>query len=76
MKIAISGKGGVGKTLLSSLLSKIFSESINCGVVSISPLFSHLLNAERNDLKKVSSNPVKRGLFRSRWKGCIGFLKL
>lgn len=27
MKIAISGKGGVGKTLLSSLLSKLFSES-------------------------------------------------
>ncbi len=27
MKIAISGKGGVGKTLLASLLSKIFSES-------------------------------------------------
>jgi len=27
MKIAISGKGGVGKTLLSSLLSKTFSES-------------------------------------------------
>ena len=27
MKIAISGKGGVGKTLLSSLLSKIFAES-------------------------------------------------
>jgi len=27
MKIAISGKGGVGKTLLSALLSKIFTES-------------------------------------------------
>ena len=27
MKIAISGKGGVGKTLLSALLSKIFAES-------------------------------------------------
>jgi CO dehydrogenase maturation factor len=27
MKIAISGKGGVGKTLLASLLAKIFSES-------------------------------------------------
>ncbi|MFC1988300.1 AAA family ATPase [Chloroflexota bacterium] len=27
MKIAISGKGGVGKTLLASLLSKLFSES-------------------------------------------------
>ncbi|MDO8687060.1 MAG: AAA family ATPase [Dehalococcoidales bacterium] len=27
MKIAISGKGGVGKTLLSSLLAKIFAES-------------------------------------------------
>jgi len=27
MKIAISGKGGVGKTLLASLLSKIFTES-------------------------------------------------
>jgi len=27
MKIAISGKGGVGKTLLASLLSKIFAES-------------------------------------------------
>ena len=27
MKIAISGKGGVGKTLLASLLSKIYSES-------------------------------------------------
>jgi len=27
MKIAISGKGGVGKTLLASLLSKIFSEA-------------------------------------------------
>jgi len=27
MKIAISGKGGVGKTLLSSMLSKIFAES-------------------------------------------------
>ena len=27
MKIAISGKGGVGKTLMASLLSKIFSES-------------------------------------------------
>ncbi len=27
MKIAISGKGGVGKTLLAALLSKIFSES-------------------------------------------------
>ena len=27
MKIAISGKGGVGKTLLSSLLSKLFSKS-------------------------------------------------
>ena len=27
MKIAISGKGGVGKTLLSSLLSKIFADS-------------------------------------------------
>ena len=27
MKIAISGKGGVGKTLLASLLSKMFSES-------------------------------------------------
>lgn len=27
MKIAVSGKGGVGKTLLSSLLSKIFAES-------------------------------------------------
>ncbi|UCC16269.1 MAG: AAA family ATPase, partial [Dehalococcoidales bacterium] len=27
MKIAISGKGGVGKTLLSSLLSKFFSQS-------------------------------------------------
>ena len=27
MKIAISGKGGVGKTLLSSLLSKLFAES-------------------------------------------------
>ncbi len=27
MKIAISGKGGVGKTLLASMLSKIFAES-------------------------------------------------
>ncbi|MCJ7744485.1 MAG: AAA family ATPase, partial [Dehalococcoidales bacterium] len=27
MKIAISGKGGVGKTLLAALLSKIFAES-------------------------------------------------
>ena len=27
MKIAISGKGGVGKTLLSALLSKVFAES-------------------------------------------------
>lgn len=27
MKIAISGKGGVGKTLLASLLSKVFAES-------------------------------------------------
>ena len=27
MKIAISGKGGVGKTLLSSLLSKKFASS-------------------------------------------------
>ena len=27
MKIAISGKGGVGKTLLTSLLSKTFAES-------------------------------------------------
>ena len=27
MKIAISGKGGVGKTLLASMLSKIFVES-------------------------------------------------
>ncbi len=27
MKIAVSGKGGVGKTLLSSLLSKIFADS-------------------------------------------------
>ena len=27
MKIAISGKGGVGKTILASLLAKIFSES-------------------------------------------------
>ena len=27
MKIAISGKGGVGKTLLAAILSKIFAES-------------------------------------------------
>ena len=27
MKIAISGKGGVGKTLLSAFLSKIFADS-------------------------------------------------
>src|SRR5512136_539623 len=27
MKIAISGKGGVGKTLLTALLSKVFAES-------------------------------------------------
>ena len=27
MKIAISGKGGVGKTLLAALISKIFAES-------------------------------------------------
>ncbi|GAF90747.1 unnamed protein product, partial [marine sediment metagenome] len=27
MKIAISGKGGVGKTMLASLLSFIFAES-------------------------------------------------
>ena len=27
MKIAISGKGGVGKTLLTALLAKIFAES-------------------------------------------------
>ncbi len=27
MKIAISGKGGVGKTLLAALLSKVFVES-------------------------------------------------
>ncbi len=27
MKIAISGKGGVGKTLLASLLSKLFAKS-------------------------------------------------
>ncbi len=27
MKIAISGKGGVGKTLLAALLSRIFAES-------------------------------------------------
>jgi CO dehydrogenase maturation factor len=27
MKIAISGKGGVGKTLLSAFLSQIFAES-------------------------------------------------
>ncbi|TET43859.1 MAG: carbon monoxide dehydrogenase, partial [Dehalococcoidia bacterium] len=27
MKIAISGKGGVGKTMLASLLSVVFAES-------------------------------------------------
>ena len=27
MKIAISGKGGVGKTILASLLAKVFAES-------------------------------------------------
>jgi CO dehydrogenase maturation factor len=27
MKIAISGKGGVGKTTLASLLSKVFAEA-------------------------------------------------
>jgi len=27
MKIAISGKGGVGKTILAALLSKVFAES-------------------------------------------------
>jgi len=27
MKIAVTGKGGVGKTLLTALLSKIFSEA-------------------------------------------------
>ena len=34
MKIAVSGKGGVGKTLLASLLSKLFSQS-NYSVLAI-----------------------------------------
>ena len=46
MKIAISGKGGVGKTLLASLLSNIFAESgysviaIDADLANLSPLDS------------------------------------
>lgn len=68
LKIAITGKGGVGKTAVSTFIAKVLAEETNYKILLIDadpthPHLSHMVNlVPENSLEKIRQNTISKAL--------------